>query len=103
MSKLIKVKVKKTHPSLEGVFKVGDILKIKPIRYEKDTILVNEWWGWDEKAGEKYLRSPANIAPKGSVKEYVLVTADGQEWPGDTFSNAMGPNNGAYSNVFEKI
>lgn len=99
----MKVKVKKTHPSLEGVFKVGDILEIKPILYEKDTIIVNEWWRWDEVKKERYLASPANIAPKGSVKKYVLVTADGQEWDGDTFSNTMGPNNGAYSNVFEKI
>lgn len=103
MNKLTKVRVLKTHPNIEIVFKVGDIIHIKAHLYEEDTVIVNERRALDKETGLWYTASPATIAPKGSYKKSTFITADGQEWDGDTFIRVMGPNNGAYDKVFEKI
>ncbi len=88
-----KVRAKKSYKCFEGIFQEGDILTIEPVLYEKDTVIVKEWWRkfYPEQSkgfilttlGEpvNHKMADAVIAKAGSYKTCVLVLSDGRRFP----------------------
>lgn len=109
---MMKVKAKQTHPQFSGFFKKGDILDLEIIRYQEDTVIVNETYGAFTSKGEfmglisgghlEYLKSKGGfldhikkisepqIAPKGSYKGYRLINSQGRAIDDKVVLNAVG-------------
>lgn len=99
----MKVKVVKTHPSIEDAFPLGSEVTVEKVLYEEDTQISQGTYIVDRVTKERIQINPPTIAPKGSYKSCFLINHEGVRYPGDMFTRAMGPNNGRFDKVFEKI
>jgi len=52
------------------IFKHGDVVKVIPLYYDEDTIIVNASYNYNETPPK--VINPEQIAPKGSYKSYVV-------------------------------
>lgn len=120
---MMKVKAKQTYPQFSGFFKKGDILDLEIVRYQEDTVIVNEVYGAFNSKGEllgivsgghlQYLKSkgdlPNNfkklsdpqIAPKGSYKGYRLINGQGRAIDDGVVLNAVGYK--TLKDLFDKV
>ncbi len=97
----MKVRAIKTYPQLQHIFKEGDIVTIEPILYDKDTVIVNEWWSRDNNYVKKEKLADEVIAKKGTFKGYTLIAENGKEIVDTSIVNMIG--NKPLEEMFIKI
>ena len=86
---------------LKGIIKIGEVVIIEPILYEKDTVIVNDFYLPNHKTQKNGIAAPKVIAPKGSYKGYVVRKKNGLSYGDDVIKNYFGYK--TLYDIFEKI